>query len=193
MKWADRRLARRVCAGDRAAARELVDRHHGSVYAFLVRVGAPCAVAEDLTQDTYAKAWRKVGDLRDASSARSWLIAIARNEYRQWVRRGALEAKRLEAHAPRPNPEPDADELVVRDESERALMAAVRRLPDELRELVVLHYLQGLSLREVASVLGAAVGTIKSRLNRALARLRAEMEEHDGLESGVREASARAG
>ena len=193
LKWAERKLARRLRAGEREAGRELVDRHHAAVFAFLVRMRAAPSLAEDLTQETYAKAWRRLGDLRETSSLQAWLLAIARNEYRQWARRGSLEAQKLDTRAPRPVAGPTADEAVLRDESERALMAAVERLDGELRELVVLHYMQGLSIRDVAAVLGAPVGTIKSRLNRALSRLRTEMEAHDELDSTAREPSARAG
>lgn len=129
-------------------------------------------MAEDLTQETYTRAWTQIGALRDAASLRSWLLAIARNEFLQKARVKRPKEVGLEAAASVAAPDPAADGVLVRAEGEARLHRAVDRLDGTLREAVVLHYFQDLSLREVSVVIGVPPGTIKSRLNRALQELR---------------------
>jgi RNA polymerase sigma-70 factor (ECF subfamily) len=154
----------------------LIGRYHQSVYGYLRRLGADPALAEDFTQETYAKAWRSVGTLRHAASLRCWLLTIARNEYFQWtrIRSGEpvpiTEAQEIAAEGP------DPEGTVVLEERDRLLRQAVNRLDPDLREILALHYFQGLSLRELGAVLGIPGGTAKSRIHRALERLRALLE-----------------
>jgi RNA polymerase sigma-70 factor (ECF subfamily) len=172
----ERLLVRRLRRGDREACSELIERYHQSIYGYLRRLGADPALAEDFTQETYAKAWRRFGTLREAASLRSWLLTIARNEYFQWARNRSgdpattTDAPEIAAEGP------DPEGAVVLDERDRLLRQAVNGLEPDLRELVALHYFQGLSLREVGAVLGIPPGTAKSRVHRALERLRALLE-----------------
>jgi RNA polymerase sigma-70 factor (ECF subfamily) len=159
------------------------------VYGYLRRLGADPVLAEDLTQETYAKAWRRVGTLRDAASLGSWLLTIARNEYFQWAR-GHSEELATIAEAPEAADKgPDPEGAAVLDERDRLLRQAVDRLEPDLQELVALHYFQGLSLREVGAVLGIPAGTAKSRIHRALEGLRALLEpmeaEHEQERAGT--------
>ncbi len=181
-------LVRRLKRGDGDACRELIRRHHGGVYGYLRRLGAGSGLAEDLTQEVYAKAWRSIGKLRRAASLRSWLLTIARNEYLQWVRverpgtAGAGELPDREDRAA------GAENELVRTERDRALRGAVARLDPSLQETVALHYFQDLSLREVSEVLVIPTGTVKSRLHRALGILRAKLEpteaDHETQKAG---------
>lgn len=179
-------LVWRLKRGDREACRQLIDGHHAGVYGYLRRLGAEPALAEDLTQETYARAWSRIDTLRGAGSLRSWLLTIARNEFFQWVRAGRPEAAAIpfERLPERVDERPGAEELLARDERDRAVHRALERLDPGLRETVALHYFQELSFREVGRVLGVPAGTVKSRLNRALGKLRAllaNMEaENDG-------------
>jgi len=174
---ADRLLVWRLRRRDHDACRELIERHHHRVYGYLRRLGADPALAEDLTQECYARAWQRIDSLRQAASLRSWLLTIARNELLQHARGRDPEPVELEAAAPmagaRPSPETEAA-AAQRDER---LHQSVRRLDPDLREAIVLHYFQDLSFREVGAVLGLPSGTAKSRINRALERLRAMLRE----------------
>jgi RNA polymerase sigma-70 factor, ECF subfamily len=170
----DHYLVWRLRRNDRDACRDLIDRTHGMVFGYLRNLGADRALAEDLTQETYAKAWRQIGTLREAGSLRAWLMTIARNELLQ-VRR---------ARVPQGDPLDPADEPPDRDRPtpDPMLRRAVAGLEDTLRETIALHYFHGLSLREIGAVAGVPAGTIKSRLNRALGRLREMIEEDQGHE-----------
>lgn len=169
-------LVRRLRQGDPEACRELVRCHHRGVYGYLRRLGADAAQAEDLTQETYAKAWLRIGTLRRTASLRSWLLTIARNEFLQWVRVARPEVAIGDDVAERAGHGPSADGELLLSESGEALRRAVAVLEPALQETVALHYFQGLSLREVGAVMGVPAGTVKSRVNRALGRLRELLE-----------------
>ena len=192
MGMGERLLARRLRKGDREAYRALIDRHHAGVYGYLRRLGADPHRAEDLTQETYLKAWRRIDTLEKSLSLRSWLLTIARNEFFQWVRRECppvmVTGEAPDAADVRLGPDATL-EATRRDE---AVRRAVERLDPELRETVALHYFQGLSLREVGRVMGVPVGTSKSRVHRALNELRGllESKEADHGREGVEGATA---
>jgi len=169
-------LVWRLRQGDPEACRELVRRHHRGVYGYLRRLGADAAQAEDLTQETYAKAWLRIGTLRRTASLRSWLLTIARNEFLQWVRVDRPEVAMGDDLVQLPGQGPGADGELLQFESEVELRRAVVALEPALQETVALHYFQGLSLREVGAVMGVPAGTVKSRVNRALGRLRERLE-----------------
>jgi RNA polymerase sigma-70 factor (ECF subfamily) len=169
-------LVRRLRRRDGNACRELIRRHHRVVYGYLRRLGADEASADDLTQETYAKAWQRIESLREAASLRSWLLTIARNQFLQSVRRANPGVEELDAAMDRASEEPGAEAAVSAGERDERLHRAMGRLDSTLRETVGLHYFHELSLREVGAVLGIPTGTVKSRLNRALEALRGLLE-----------------
>lgn len=187
MGLSERFLVWRLRRGDREACRELIARHHRGVYGYLRHLGAERALAEDLTQETYAKAWRRIETLRRTTSLRSWLLTIARNEFLQWVR-----VERPEIAMPEELPEggdgnPGPQNELLLSERDGALRRAVVRLEPSLRETVALHYFHELSLREVGAVLGIPPGTVKSRVHRALGNLR-ELLDQKEAEHGTQRA-----
>jgi len=186
----ERFLVWRLRRGDRQAAHELIVRHHRSVYGYLRHLGANPELSEDLTQETYAKAWRRIDTLRRSSSLRSWLLTIARNEFLQWAR---AERPELETDATLPeriDGEPGPHAMLLSSERDLALRSAVSRLGPELRETVALHYFHELSLRECGAVLGIPPGTVKSRVNRALGCLRELLETKEADHGTVRAGTA---
>jgi RNA polymerase sigma-70 factor (ECF subfamily) len=168
-------LVGRLRRGDRDACRDLIRRHHAIVYGHLRRLGADAALADDLTQETYARAWSRIDSLREAASLRAWLLAIARNEFFQVVRARGPETIAPSEPGDRAAADPGPDCVVAEAERDARLHGAVDRLEPELRDTVALHYFQDLSISEVGSVLGIPSGTVKSRLNRALGQLREQL------------------
>jgi RNA polymerase sigma-70 factor (ECF subfamily) len=175
VKLQDRWLIWRLRQGDRKAAGELIRAHHHAVYGYLRRLCRNEALAEDLTQQTYVRAWSGVGTLRRVGSLRAWLMTIARNEFFQLVRKRKLQESLIDDTPDPVDPAPDALANAADAQRDARLHQAVDRLDSGLRETLALHYFQELTLREVGAVLGLPVGTVKSRLNRALESLRREL------------------
>lgn len=186
-------LVWRLRRGDPAACRELIRRHHASVYGYLRRLGADSRLAEDLTQETYARAWQAIRTLRKTASLRSWLLTIARNQFFQQARSAGPATVTPEDLAEQADDRPGAETVLVDDERDRRLRRAVLRLDPALREAIALHYFQGLSLRQTGTVLGVPGGTVKSRVNRALGLLHALLEKTETDHENERAGTAVAG
>jgi len=186
----ERLLVWRLRRGDPEACRELIRRHHAGVYGYLRRLGADPGDAEDLTQETYLRAWRHIASLRDVASLRSWLLTIARNQFLQWHRSERPEAAVVGDVPDEADDAPGAESTLERARRDLAVRRAVERLEPDLRETVALHYFQELSLREVAAVLGLPVGTAKSRIHRALDDLGKSLERWEVENEDKRAAKA---
>jgi RNA polymerase sigma factor (sigma-70 family) len=134
------------------------------------------ADAEDAAQEAVVRAWRAWDTLRDADAARPWLLRITVNVCRQWRRGGFGRRVRLVG----PLPPEDAELLAVLDSDPGAgeharvldLRAAVNALDEDLRMVVALRYYAGMDATEVGAALGIPPATVRTRLKRALARLR---------------------
>jgi RNA polymerase sigma-70 factor (ECF subfamily) len=169
----------------------MIRRHHGAVYGYLRRLGADRSLAEDLTQETYARAWSRIATLRRSASLRSWLLTIARNEFLQWHRASRCRPSDLPDGA-ETAAQPGAETGLLVDERDRELRWAVAVLEPELQEAVALHYFQGLSFRESGAVIGIPAGTVKSRIHRALGRLRVTLESKEARHETERAGTATA-
>ena len=140
------------------------------------------AEAEEAAQDAFLKAWHALGRFRAGAPFRPWLLTIVAREAgtrrRSAGRRAAWTARAAqdERWAPPAAAEP-TEVAVLQRERTAALLAALGRLDERDREVVELRHVLGLSERETAGVLGVRPGTVKSRLSRALDRLRADLEE----------------
>jgi RNA polymerase sigma factor (sigma-70 family) len=175
----DEELVRAAIDGNVDAFAALVDLHRVSIMrvAYAIADGE----ADDVAQDAVVKAYLHLSSFRSERSFRPWLLSIvaneARNRRRSFLRREALVLK----VASRPSSETATEpgDHVTRDERRQRLLDAVARLPDRDREIVALRYFCELSEAETAAAIGMAVGTVKSRLSRALTRLRAELDEVD--------------
>jgi RNA polymerase sigma-70 factor (ECF subfamily) len=134
--------------------------------------------AEDLCQDIYLKACGRLGNLRQASSAREWLYRVARTTCLDHARRRRL--LRPSGSPLRPEDIPDTrtpESLALAREQRALLKTAVGRLPRKLREVFVLREYGQLSYEELSRVLGAKAGTVMSRLNRARAAVARQIRE----------------
>ena len=134
-------------------------------------------VADDLVQDTLERAWGRFHMWRRGSDLRAWLFTIMHNLYvnqrRSRSPERSVELKNEELELP--GRATQEDKLEMRD-----LEVALRRLPDEQREVVLLVGLEQMSYQEVAKVLGIPLGTVMSRLSRGRERLRALMSDGMG-------------
>jgi RNA polymerase sigma-70 factor (ECF subfamily) len=160
----------RVRGGDSAAYGELVVRHAPVAKRTAVFLGAG-ADTDDVVQEAFVKAYRALGGFRDGASFRPWLLRIVANETRNVVRARGRRSRREELAAPL-DVVLDPAEQAVSLERRTELLKAVRALPEQMRLVVTCRYLLDLDEQETAAVLGWPRGTVKSRLHRAIGRLR---------------------
>jgi RNA polymerase sigma-70 factor (ECF subfamily) len=171
-------LCKRASRGDKKAACRLLETSYADVFAYLQRLCHSGHDAEDLTQQTFMKVWASLGGFAGRSRFSTWLHRIAYNTYVDWQRRnrgGSLssQADHWWQGCADTNPGPLAN-AGDRQLAQR-LYEAVDRLEEDRKQIIHLHYYQGLSLKETARVLGIATSTVKYRLREVLKILRARI------------------
>jgi RNA polymerase sigma-70 factor (ECF subfamily) len=132
--------------------------------------------ADDLVQDTLIKAWTNRDKFEPGTNLRAWLFPILRNTYNTNVRRRRREVRDETGEYAGNLRAPATQDWSV---AMRSLQTALQQLPDEHREALILVGAAGLSYEEAAEICGCALGTIKSRVNRARARLLKIMDAED--------------
>src|ERR1700694_3753450 len=168
-------LFARAQRGDTAAYEEIVQRYQMVAFRTAYVITGSAADAEEAAQDGFVKAYRALGSFRSGAEPRPWLLKIVANEARNRVRsagrRHHLELRLAERFRPGDAaPSPEAE--VVAAEDSHQLLDRVTALSEEDRLVITSRYLLELSGEETAAALGIPEGTVKSRLSRALARLR---------------------
>lgn len=168
----DADLLTRIARGDTAALTALYERFGERLYAFLRRLARDEGTAEEILQDTLFAVWRSAGAYQGRSSVSTWLFGVARRQAHN----------RLRGEPPPPageprdlaEPVPGPEERVLGDDW---LQGALGMLPLAHREVAVLHFLCDLGCQEIAEVLDIPLGTVKSRLHHARAKLRESLGE----------------
>ena len=156
---------------------------HDVVYRANLRITGDPTAAQDLTQETFLRAFRSFSSFQRGTNCRAWLLQIAHNvfcrDYRQRKRmvwRNATDDD-FDLLARVPGHMPDPEEEVLRRLDSEALRRALAQLPESFRTAIVLVELQGLSCEEAATLMGTPRGTVLSRLYRGRARLRNILEK----------------
>ena len=181
MKNVDIELIHRTLDGDDSAFSELVKKYQKPVHALVWRKIGDFHIAEEITQDTFLKAYQRLGTLKKPQRFTGWLYVIAANNCKMWLRKKHLQTQPLE--------ETDSAQLekatysgYVIEEKERTIGEAKREVVKQLlatlqesdRTVITLHYFSEMSAAEIGAFLGVSVNTIKSRLRRAQQRLKQE-------------------
>lgn len=177
----DESLWARAVAGDGSAFAAVFDRHADTVHTHCARRAGSWVDAQDLTSLVFLEAWRQRTRVRFVDgSALPWLLVVATNVTRNQTRARRRYARAL-ARVPGDPHAPDiADEAIADIEAEQVaaeVAACIRRLRTDEQDVVSLCDLGGLGYAEAAAVLGIPVGTVRSRLSRARARLRAMLTD----------------
>ena len=171
--------------GDREAMEQLFHRFRDAIYQYIFHMTRDEEEAADLTQDTFIRVFHSLNKLRQAGAFRVWLYRIAVNLVRDERRRSTPSTLSLESMSQQDGGEGEEDStpveipdwsdnpetVTLRDEGQRAVRTAINELSEDHREVVVMHHLEGLELRDMAKLLEIPVGTVKSRLARARAHL----------------------
>jgi RNA polymerase sigma-70 factor (ECF subfamily) len=181
----DEDLLIRFCKGEKEAFGVLVRRYERELYGYLRRYLGDAHLADDVFQNTFVQLFVKSNQYESGRPVRPWLYTIATNQaidalrrngrhqavsldqYREESYEGDVQSllETLEGRGPGPL------ELAHGQERRERIRASVDRLPDFLRQVLILAYYQGLKYREIADIVGIPVGTVKSRLHAALVKL----------------------
>lgn len=181
MKNIDVELIHRVLDGDDTAFTELVKKYQKPVHTLVWRKIGDFHIAEEITQDTFLKAYQELAKLKKPQSFASWLYVIAANHCSTWLRKKRLQTQSLEETSSARLEKATYSGYVV-EENERTAVEAQRevvkkllaKLQESERTVVTLHYFGEMSSTEIGAFLGVSANTIRSRLRRAQQRLRKE-------------------
>jgi RNA polymerase sigma-70 factor (ECF subfamily) len=167
-------LAKLAAEGDMGAFEELYKRHYRRVYSLCLRMLQNTAEAEDLTQDVFIQLHRKIGSFRGESAFTTWLHRLTVNQVLMHFRKRIVRFEMTTEEEQKPvqivpgtenqNRMPIVDRI--------ALEKAVAQLPEGYKTVFILHDVEGYEHEEVAKILGCSVGTSKSQLHKARAKLR---------------------
>lgn len=178
----DEQLYARLQEGDRAALAGLVERYHGLLLKFLIRMTGQTQSAEDLVQDTFIRilTYRGVPPVH----FRAWIYQIARNLARDNFRSAAI--RRETDHLPDDDQgieclaaATDAENLILQTSNRQQVNALLQNLTANQREVIILRFYHELSLEDISQITRAPVGTVKSRLFHSLRRARQILEKEE--------------
>jgi RNA polymerase sigma-70 factor, ECF subfamily len=164
---AEVRLVIRAQEGDRSAFADLYRRYVRMVHGVLL-ARLPRAEVDDLVQDVFVSAMRRIGSLREAAAFPGWLASIARNRAIDFLRRRHVEASELVDEPAAPDG--DTSEAL-------AILAEIAALPEAYRETLVLRLVEGLSGPEIAAQTGLTPASVRVNLHRGMKMLRARLEK----------------
>lgn len=170
-----RQNLKKLRQGRRQAYEAVVLQHYRSVYRFMAYLTRDTRLAEELTQETFASAWAGIDSFKGRALIGTWLHRIAYNKFIDSKRRLQRDAALMDGLEPQNDAAPESSDpfhQLAADENYRLLYEAMRMLKSPEYTVVVLHYIQGLSFREVAKVLDQPVGTVKWQTSRALKSLK---------------------
>ena len=178
----DADLVERAKDGDAAAYERLVRGQQEVAFRTAYLITGDASEAEDATQEAFVKAYRSLGRFRSGAPFRPWLLSIVANEARnrsKAARRRARLVLRAATKAPVGDGDASPEAAAVTAERRAELLLALEGLREADRLAIACRYFLGLSEKETAAALGCAQGTVKSRLSRAIGRLREAMTEED--------------
>jgi len=176
----DDRLILQTLAGKSSAFESLIEKYQNRLFHSMTQVLRNSTDAEDIVQDAFVKAFTKLSTFRGGSQFYTWLYRIAHNSAISQIRKrkptdsldhdGGMAAATLEGQHVSPS------QRLERQEENRQLTDALNRLKEEQRSVLVLRVMEGLDYDAIAEILDVPVGTVRSRLHRARAQLKEELE-----------------
>ncbi|MHC4679179.1 MAG: RNA polymerase sigma factor [Planctomycetota bacterium] len=155
----ERQLVDAAVGGDIESFGELCRRYYAAMAAIAYAVVSDHQLAEDVAQESFARALVRIKSLKERAKFAPWLAAICRNVAKDMI---AAKAKRISTEDIS-----HVEELANHDEHDRAIRRAIEQLPESAKDLVVLRYYDGLSYEQISSVLGISKASINGRLTRA--------------------------
>ncbi|TAK95832.1 RNA polymerase sigma factor [Patescibacteria group bacterium] len=183
----DKQLVKRYLEGDESAFPELLQRHLKSVYNFLYHIVHDQSALDDLTQETFVKAWKNLKRFDQSKKFRTWLFTIAKNTAFDYLKKkksipfsNFLDAEGYSKLEQISDEALLSDELLALAGDKANLEKELQQISEHYRAILLMHYQDDLSLNEVAAILGKPYNTVKSSHARALASLRKILITKDG-------------
>ncbi len=182
----DELLLRRACKGDVQAFEELMQSHESRIYAIALRMMGNREDAQDCAQEAMVRIYRAMGSFKGQSALATWIYRITMNtcldELRRRKARKVTSLDSLVDNGWSPTDTGDTpEEHGLRVEKQNSLNQAIQSLPDDMRAAIILRDVKGYSYDEIASILDANVGTIKSRISRGREKLREILSKQSEL------------
>jgi RNA polymerase sigma-70 factor (ECF subfamily) len=175
----DSDLLHAIARGDEAALASLYDRYRLILFGLILRILHSRPEAEDVLQDVFIQVWRRARDFDESRGrAFTWLVTLARSRTIDRLRSlNSRQRTANEAVEAAPGSVSDAAEDAFKSEQREVVRNALRELPAEQREALVLAYFEGLTQTEIASRTGSPLGTVKTRMRSGMTKLRAVLGE----------------
>ena len=179
-------LIRRILSGDDEAFSLLMRKHQEGVHALIWRKIGDFYIAEELTQDTFIQAYKKLGTLKNPRRFKGWLYVIANRRCLNWIKRNKAKMNALNMQSLENTPSEEIEEASyvhhtshqreteITEYRRRLAKTLLQELPESERTIVTLYYLGKMTTKEIGKFLGVSVNTVKSRLRRARKRLQEE-------------------
>lgn len=172
----DSEVMSRVRDGETERLSELFERHHRRLYGFFLRLAGDRPAAEDLVQEVFVRMLKYRHTFRSGAKFEPWMFALARNAATDQWRNRPRELPEAEDAPEPPAPFEHPLEGLERAEERRRLAAALARLPEEKRELLLLARSRSMRYEGIGELLGCSVGAVKVRVHRAMKDLRTAYE-----------------
>lgn len=188
MREEDVQLVARARAGEERAFRALLEKYERAVFTICLRMVRNREEATDLAQESFIRVFSSLDRYNPAYAFSSWLFKITSNLCIDYLRKRRVatfamdepvDGERGEIQRQYPSSDPTPEEELVRDEKLRRLDAAIARLPEHYRIMLILRHQEDLSYEEIADTLSIPLGTVKARIHRAREMLKAILGETD--------------
>jgi len=177
MTSTEQQIIRKAAAGDRVAFRQLVLEHSHAMFRLAWRISGDQSAADDIVQEAFIKAWRKMGSFRMESGFRAWLHRITVNTAMDHLRKQA----RVKQHE---SPQPELDQLAagasrpkhdIQIDVQVQTKAAMMKLSETERAALMLRHFEGHSIKEIAQILDMSATACKQAIFRAVKKMRIEL------------------
>lgn len=160
--------------------KNMVEAHGDSVYHLALRYTGNRNIAQDITQETFLKAFKGIKSFDQNRPARPWLLKIAGNLCKNYLRDNReIPVEQIET-IEKPD-QSDPEQLYINQESENELIRAVKKLPDKYREVIMLKHVNDLNYSEICEVLGLELSLVKNRLYRGRLILKDNLMNQGGI------------
>ncbi|MEK9572805.1 MAG: sigma-70 family RNA polymerase sigma factor [Alphaproteobacteria bacterium] len=167
---------------DKAAFAALFEYFAPRIKSFLLRLGTDMSLCEEIAQEAMIMVWRRAETYNPSQSgASTWIFTIARNKRIDRLRRENRPLPDLADPAFAPEPVETGEKTIFQQQEEEKIRHALKNLPDEQAKMIFSAYYEEKSHREIADESGVPLGTVKSRIRLALNRLRAHLDEPEGI------------